>query len=314
MPGLNKLCIPDTIVYQNLSTGGQIFEWDLGDGTRIVKTDTSRVMHPIDPGTCKVRDSASIKVDIFLAQGKVQEDDALCLGNAYQLKASGAQQYFWRSADGTFQSNLPSPVVTPEDTTRYFVTLIEASGCLRKDTVDLVVITPIVPEFEIDRSDECFNRPNVMVKNLTDSLWEGDHLYFDFGDGVTSDQMEVEHEFKRDGLYTVKLVATREFCVTEEVVQMPVFKLLIPNVITPSLRDEANDTFTVQMGDEKGVTPAEFGFKTTLAVFNRWGEKVYDAPDYQYNWDGGDLPAGIYYYEISIDDHATCKSWLHLVK
>ena len=131
MPGLAKVCIPDTIAFQNLSTGGEIFEWDLGDGTRIVKPDTSMVLHrykapgryevslrAIDPGTCKVKDSASVKVDIFIAQGEVQDDDALCLGSSYQLKAKGAQQYSWRSEDGSFQSNLPQPVVSPADTTR----------------------------------------------------------------------------------------------------------------------------------------------------------------------------------------------------
>ncbi|HEX6224739.1 MAG TPA: PKD domain-containing protein, partial [Chryseolinea sp.] len=327
MPGLSKVCIPDTIVFQNFSTGGEIFEWDLGDGTRVVKTDTSMVPHrykapgryavwlkAIDPGTCKVKDSASVRVDIFIAQGVVQDDDALCLGTSYQLKATGAQQYSWRSEDGTFKSNLEKPLVSPTDTTRYFVTLNESSGCVRYDTVDLAVIVPIVPELEIGRSAECFNRPKVTVKNVTDSLREGDYMYFDFGDGVTSDLPELEHEFKQDGLYPVKLVGVREFCVTENNVAMPVFKLFIPNVITPSIKDEANDTFAIQFGDEKGATPGDYGFKTALTIFNRWGEKVFESPDYQYDWDGGDLPSGVYFYEISVDGHATCKSWLHLMK
>ena len=33
------------------------------------------------PGTCKVRDSASVRVDIFIAQGEVPDDNALCLGS-----------------------------------------------------------------------------------------------------------------------------------------------------------------------------------------------------------------------------------------
>jgi hypothetical protein len=327
MPGLNKVCMPDTIAFQNFSTGGEVFEWNLGDGTRIVKTDTSRVLHQfkapgeytvslkaIDPGTCKVKDSASVKVNIFLANGRVQDDDAVCLGSSYQLKASGAANYLWRSEDGTFESNLQSPMVTPTDTTRYFITMTEASGCVRKDTVDLTVIPLIEPEFEIDRSAECLNRPKISVSNLTDSLREGDRLYFDFGDGFTSDVEESEHEFKEDGVYTVKLVGVREFCVTEKVVPMPIFKLFIPNVITPRVKDDINDLFTIRFGDETGVTPGHYGFKTSVAIFNRWGKKVYESLDYQYDWDGGDLAAGIYFYEVTVDDHVTCKSWIHLVK
>jgi hypothetical protein len=327
MPGLSNVCIPDTIVFQNFSTGGEIFEWDLGDGTRIVKTDTSMVPHrykatgrytvslkAIDPGTCKVKDSVAIKVDIFIPEGKVQDDDALCLGSSYQLKATGAKQYSWRSEDGTFQSNVASPMVTPADTMRYFVTMNEASGCVRYDTVKLTVIPLIEPDFEIDRSAECLNRPKITVKNLTDSLRDGDRMYFDFGDGTTVDLEEAEHEFEEDGLYNVKLVGVREFCVTEKVAAMPVFKLLIPNVITPLFKDDANDAFTIQLGDEAGLTPGDYDFKTQLSIFNRWGEKVYESQDYQYDWDGDDLAGGIYFYEVSVDDHATCKGWIHLVK
>jgi hypothetical protein len=327
MPGLNKVCMPDTIAFQNFSTGGEVFEWNLGDGTRIVKTDTSRVLHrfkspgeytvwlkAIDPGTCKVKDSTSVKVNIFLANGLVQDNDALCLGSPYQLKASGAAKYLWRSEDGSFESTLQNPVVTPLDTIRYFITMTEASGCVRKDTVDLTVIPLIEPEFEIDRSAECLNRPKISVNNLTDSLREGDRVYFDFGDGVTSDVEQFEHEFKEDGVYTVKLVGVREFCVTEKVVPMPIFKLFIPNVITPRLKDDMNDVFTIRLGDEEGVTPAHFGFKTSVTIFNRWGSKVYESADYQYDWDGGDLAAGIYFYEVSVDEHVTCKSWIHLLK
>jgi hypothetical protein len=327
MPGLNKVCIPDSIVFENFSTGGEIFEWDLGDGTRIVKTDKSLIQHQykstgryvvslkaIDPGTCKVEDSAFLIVDIFIAQGKVQGDDALCLGSPYQLKASGAVQYSWTSEDGSFQSNEATPIVRPTDTLRYFVTLNEASGCIRRDTVELTVIPLIEPDFEIDRGAECFDRPKITVKNLTDSLRDGDRLFFDFGDGQTSDAEEGEHDFNKDGLYSVKLVGVRDICITEKIIPMPVFKLVIPNVITPKVKDDANDTFTIQLGDENGLTPGYFGFKTSLIIYNRWGEKVYEAADYQYDWDGEGLASGVYFYEVSVDGHATCKSWLHLVK
>jgi hypothetical protein len=178
----------------------------------------------------------------------------------------------------------------------------------------LTVIPLIEPDFEIDRGAECFDRPKITVKNLTDSLRDGDRLFFDFGDGQTSDAEEGEHDFNKDGLYSVKLVGVRDICVTEKIIPMPVFKLVIPNVITPKVKDNANDTFTIQLGDENGLTPGYYGFKTSLIIYNRWGEKVYEADDYQYDWDGEGLASGVYFYEVSVDGHATCKSWLQLVK
>lgn len=326
-PGLNRLCLPDKLVFQNLSTGGEIFEWDLGDGTLITKTDTSMILHEylsigkytvwlkaIDKGTCKVKDSSSLKIDVFDVHAEVQEDDAMCLESPYTLQASGGFSYAWTSEDGSFQSNLATPIVNPQDTLRYFITITEDNGCTLNDTVRLAVIPTIIPEFEIVRSPACFDLPAIQVLSKTDSLWEEDRLLFDFGDGTTTEEVEAQHVYKEDGVYAIKLIGVREFCVTEKVVPMPVFKLMIPNVITPGLEDAANDRFSIQYGDVEGVTPADYGYTTGLIIYNRWGTTVFESPDYQYDWDGANVAAGIYYYEVTVDEHATCKSWLHLIK
>ncbi|MBL0744374.1 PKD domain-containing protein [Chryseolinea lacunae] len=326
-PGLNVVCIPDSIVFQNFSTGGEIYEWDLGDGTKITKFDTSMVVHryqntgtytiwlkAIDKGTCIGKDSTSTKVNVFIAKAKVQDDDALCFNASYTLTASGGAVYAWQSKDGAFTSGDATPTVSPKDTTIYYVTVTEATGCVKKDTVQLNVIPLIAPDFEIDRTAECFNRPVISVRNLTDSLWQNDRIFFDFGDGATSDGEQEQHEYEKDGMYNVKLVAVREFCVTEKVVPTAIFKLLIPNIITPGKADNTNDSFTIQYGDVPGLTPADYGFKTSVVIYNRWGKKVFGADDYQYDWEGEGLAAGVYYYEVTVSDHATCKSWVQVVK
>ena len=326
-PGLNRVCLPDKLVFQNLSTGGEIFEWDLGDGTQLTKTDTSMVLHEylgigkytvwlkaIDKGTCRVKDSTSLKVDVFDVHAEVQEDDAMCLESPYTLQASGGFSYEWISEDGSFQSTLATPVVNPEDTLRYFVTITEDNGCQLKDTVKLSVIPTIAPDFEIQRSPACFDLPAVEVISKTDSLWEGDRLLFDFGDGSTTEETEAVHVYKEDGVYAIKLIGIRDFCVTEKVVTMPVFKLKIPNIITPGREDNANDKFIIQYGDRVGDTPATYGYKTGVIIYNRWGTKVYEAADYEYDWEGEGLAAGVYYYELTVEGHATCKSWLQLIK
>lgn len=326
-PGLNKVCIPDPIVFQNFSTGGETFEWDLGDGTRIVKPDTSMVIHQykntglytvwlkaIDKGTCKVKDSASLKLNVYIADIRIQEDDNACLNVPYTLRASGGVSYLWRSQDNVFQSSEQNPTVLPNDTTVYIVRVTERSGCIKEDTVQLRVIPTILPTFDWDQSAECFERPSVHVVSTTDSLWSDDRLYFDFGDGITSDNSDITHHFEKDGVFSVRLVLARDECITEKIVTLPVFQLKIPNVITPGKRDAANDSFVIQYGPVAGVTPAQYGFKTSVTIYNRWGGKVYHSDDYQYDWDGDGVEGGVYYYEVTIQDHATCKSWLHVVK
>lgn len=326
-PGVNKVCRPDLIVFQNLSTGGETYEWDLGDGTKLSKTDTEPITHEylanghytvsltaIDKGTCKVKDSVAIFVDVFLAESEVQNDDDVCEDSPYTLKASGGAIYNWTSEDGSFSSHEQSPVVTPVDTTQYYITIIERSGCYRRDSVKLNLIPVIHPDFAIDRSAECIERPHVTVSSSTDSLLNGDRLFFDFGDGFTSEQMDVEHTYEEDGLYNVKLVGVREFCVSEKTIPTPLFTLVIPNIITPGNADNKNDKFTIQYGDTPGHTPGDFDFNTAITIYNRWGEIVYKSMDYQYDWKGDGLEGGVYYYDVTVDQHSTCKGWVQLVK
>ncbi len=89
------------------------------------------------------------------------------------------------------------------------------------------------------------------------------------------------------GLYSVKVFG---FCevVTDSITISQTKKPeigLVPNVITPN-GDPKNEYFTI---DESIVGLG------SLTVINRWGEEVYYSPVYDNKWNGGDLPAGIYY-------------------
>jgi len=329
MPGLSAVCIPDKILFENFTTGGKEYIWDLGDGTHLTKDNKSPVIHQykatgrytvwlkaVDTGTCLGVDSASVIVNVYDANAKIQDDDGVCLGSPYNLKVTGngGATYKWTSEDGSFSSTQQSPAISPKDTTVYYVTVTETNGCVHRDTVQINVIDTISPDFEVRRESDCFSTPSVVVKNMTDSLREGDRVFFDFGDGKTADTEEVVHEYEKDGQYTVKIVAVREFCVTEKSITMPFFTLKVPNVITPDKKDGRNDYFDIQFGQQPGTTPSDYGFKVSLVVYNRWGSEVYRANEYKYNWAGEGLAAGIYYYEVIVEDHAHCKSWIQIIR
>jgi hypothetical protein len=70
----------------------------------------------------------------------------------------------------------------------------------------------------------------------------------------------------------------------------------------------------VQYGPDTGVTPATHGIKTSLIIYNRWGTIVYQNSDYQHDWSGEGFAPGVYYYEAEVENLATCKSWLHLLR
>jgi gliding motility-associated-like protein len=324
-PGLTFVCIPDTMRFQSKGIGGEIFEWDLGDGTFLQNFDSSSVLHAyasegtylvklraIDHGTCREIDSASVTVKVFRKNIVVQEDDDLCEGSSYTLRASGGTQYQWTSSDSTYNSRIPEPNVSPVDTTTYFVFISDANGCTKKDTVTLNVIPKIVPLYSVERERACFGRPSLLITNQTDSLWATDRIFFQLGDGTVSDGEFVNHRYERDGLYQITLVSERHGCTYQQTQNVPVFTLKMPNVITPN-GDGINDPFFVQYGEE-GTSPGAYGFKTSLIVYNRWGTVVFKSSEYENSWRGEGLSPGLYFYEVKVEDHAVCKNWIQIIR
>jgi hypothetical protein len=326
-PGLAHVCIPDKLMFENKSIGGQIHEWSMGDGTFYSRNDTAAFLHEyksegtylvklkiIDERTCKGVDSTStyVKVDRRFAQ--VQPDDDICFGERYQLKASGGSSYAWLSEDGTFNSTLSQPFVNPRDTLSYYITVTEASGCVTQDTVILSVIPGITPTFKFNRLASCSGKLMLEVNSFTDSLQADDIVFFDFGDGSISDNAHVTHEFAEEGIYQVKLVTNRIQCVVEQVEEIPMFKVIAPNVITPGIADDINDYLKIQFGAEAENTPGDYGFKVSLTTYNRWGRILFHDDNYQYNWPNEDLSSGVYYYDVKVEGHAECKTWIHVVK
>jgi gliding motility-associated-like protein len=326
--GSNKVCIPEKVVFDNASLGGEKFFWNFGDGTPIVEQDNPVNMShayknpgtytvwlkAYDPGTCATSDSVSVNVYIGIAEASFPDDTEVCFGESKTLTASGGLSYEWFTKDGKYHFFEPSITVSPPETTTFYINVTEEFGCVSRDSVVLRVVPGMNPEFSFEREADCLGKNNLIVKNLTDSLMAGDHLYFDFGDGSTSDLPEVEHIFENSGQYNIKLVGVREFCVTEEVIPLTFGPLKFPNVITPEMKDGLNDAFGVQYGDAPGPVPSDYGFKTNVVIYDRWGKLVYENSDYKYDWTGSDLPTGTYYYEVTVEEHATCKGWVHLVK
>jgi hypothetical protein len=319
-PGINKVCLPDKIVFQNQSAGGQIFDWNLGDGTTLEKGDSSLIIHQyaqpgkytiklmaIDASTCLGKDSTFTTIDVWTPEPVVGSDEVICYGSPAQLIASGGVTYDWSSADGSFASQEAQPTVTPNDTTLYFVTVADEHGCTKKDTVKISVVPTIDLKFNTAKIYDCFSRPSLKVSNLTDP---NEDVFFDFGDGTTSDQNEDVHQFQKDGNYPVRLVGKKDFCVYDKKVDLAIFELKVPNVITPGTPN-LNDTFVIEYG---GKPITESTLRVSLSIYNRWGGKVYQNSDYQDDWSGATVDAGIYYYEAEIEGEAACKGWVHVIK
>ncbi len=69
--------------------------------------------------------------------------------------------------------------------------------------------------------------------------------------------------------------------------------LNIPNVITPDGNGPAeNENFYIANLDKYT--------NVSLAIYNRWGNKIYESNDYKNNWNGGGQADGTYYYVLTV--------------
>ncbi|MBI1769209.1 MAG: PKD domain-containing protein [Bacteroidetes bacterium] len=234
-PGYNNVCYPDSIVFQNISTGGRTIIWDFGDGTIVTQKDTDprSLIHKykqagkykvklkiIDLSTCSQTDSTTKVINYFkdniVAGGSV----VVCEGNSLQLTASGGVSYKWTNLERTFYSTQQSPTVYPKSGTLYFVTVVDANGCSKSDTLAVGVLQNIHALFQTYNAN--FSKPGYNKICFPDSLRfknlsvNGENFTWDFGDGTTvnktkSDTVSFFHKFPQEGVYKVKLIAHNFF-------------------------------------------------------------------------------------------------------
>jgi CHU_C Type IX secretion signal domain/PKD domain len=327
MPGFNNVCYPDTIVFQNLSTGGKSIVWDFDDGTIVSQQDTDEklLIHQYqqsgeyqvklkitDLSTCSQTDSTLMVINYFKDNIKFGEGGIICEGNGFQLTASGGVSYTWTSSDGTFSSSQQSPIIKPSNTTSYFVTVADGNNCVRKDTIKITVVDSVDMKWAYRLQGSCADRPSVLVQNLTTPA-DDVTFSFDFGDGEISQEAAVEHVYERDSLYLLKFIAQKEFCSFEESVQLPIFTLAIPNIFTPDVSPGYNDNFEIRFGP-KVIAPNKFDLTLQLTVVNRWGKKVFESRDYKNDWSAQGVEGGVYFIHLKVGDVATCRNWLQIVK
>ena len=321
MPGLNRVCFPDSIVFQNKSIGGEIYEWNFGDDTGTVVTDTAGIIHQykkagkyrvklkaIDAGTCIGKDSTYTVVSVFDRLGVAGPGGTICTDSSFKLTASNGIAYAWTGIKNDFKSTEQNPIVSPKEESNYEVSIADFQGCVVKDTVNVKVVPGIKLLFESEQKFNCGIRPELIVTNQTD---EKEETFWDFGDGTTSDLRNEKHIYQKDSLYSVRLVGRKEFCVYDTLIKVPVFTFFTPNVITPDQSPGQNDTFQVLYG---GRLPAEMNIIVSFVVYNRWGEKVFESENYTNNWSGNGLSNGVYYYEAIAENDATCKGWVQIIR
>jgi len=217
----------------------------------------------------------------------------ICAGESVQLLATGGLYYKWSPSAGLNQDNIPNPVATPTQTTKYVVDI--SNGACDDSTKSVTITVNQNPVASAGSKIILFEGQSVklngMVKgdNITNYYWTPTTNLSD-PNSLTPIATPTE-----DITYTLNAVSATCGMATSSVFVRVYQKITIPNTFSPN-NDGINDLW-----DIKALATYP---ESITQVFDRYGYKVFESTGYSTPWDGtinGQLLAeGTYYYIIDL--------------
>ena len=202
----------------------------------------------------------------------------------------------WYNERGPVSGNPAQVTENEEGEYTYRFEVEDNFGCVY-DTIVAVKVLPL-PEAEI-------------ISDLEMPVCEGDSTYlrvrpvagsdFDWvyqwmiGASDMPDRVFDTIMVKEPATYTVMIIDTLTRCQDEFSFNFDDqnCELVIPNVFTPNA-DGLNDLFEIENLEHYPMAQ--------IVIFNRWGKRVFEHPDYYNNWwDGQGHPDGVYFYVLKYE-------------
>lgn len=119
---------------------------------------------------CSKIDSIKITVNSFPVISK-SNDTSICANTPLQLTASGGSTYSWTPSSTLNNPNISNPIATPSATTKYYVTVTNASGCSKMDSVTVSIKSaPIITKS--NDTSICYNSSvQLLAGGGTSYIW-----------------------------------------------------------------------------------------------------------------------------------------------
>jgi gliding motility-associated-like protein len=217
--------------------------------------------------------------------------DIICLGDSLNLVANTGQNliYTWRKGTTPLGSSLSRLSVT-EQGTYYVEVKNDKNGCSATDSVairteSISLITP--KKLSVQRGNTV-----ALPATVKSSSYPVQYNWIPLTSVMGGNDSIPLVSPPQTTTYQVQVISPAG-CVVEDTIQVVVFDLMyIPDAFSPN-GDGINDLLEIRNGEEQ---------IEDIKVFNRWGEVVYQAPNYATAWNGfynGQVvPAGSYIYRI----------------
>ncbi|MDB5269247.1 MAG: Gliding motility-associated C-terminal protein [Hymenobacter sp.] len=277
--------------------GFQSYRWNTGQTTASIQvSQPGRYVVTADFGCGVLKDSLEVRrYDPRLSPPLLPPPPALCPTQSLTLSAvPGFSAYQW--SDGP--TGPTRPVTQPG---RYRLTARTADGCLVRDSVEVALLPP--PTIPAGFPPDTLICEQEAWRLTVPAPPAG--ISYQWSTGSTNATLYVPPGAAGSYSLTVRNSCQAVTATVQVRTQDCTALLKIPNVITPN-GDGRNDQFRV-------VAPGVH--RLHLQVFNRWGQLLFEAADYQHQWPTGPQAAGSYYYLLLDETYGRrYRGWLEVLR
>jgi gliding motility-associated-like protein len=242
-----------------INIGNATYLWNNGNiSNQFQISNTGTYWLDVTINGCTKRDSISV---LFKSMPVVSlgNDTTLCEGTAKLLDASNkGSVYKWQNSSVSQTYSVTQPG-------QYFV-FVNKDGCISSDTI--LVNYKLKPRFSLG-SDKYICSGDTIV---LDPIIAND-VVFKWQDGSNNQKFAAS----LPGLYSVEVSNICGALKDELELKYGLCKILLPSAFTPN-NDRINDVFK-PLGTEL-ISSLKF------AIYNRWGQLIYQTTDKEKGWDG----------------------------
>ncbi len=280
----------------NLQSNGTSFSWSPSAGVSnpailnpvLSPQATAQYTLTTTLGSCIK--TTSFTVTVNTVNVSTRADTAICQGASFRPNLTGnATSYSWSPATGVSDAAILNPVLSPASTTTY--TLTATTGACTKTSRFTVNVNQGV---QVNAGPD----QTILAGQTVQLQGSGSAGTYVFTPSTGLSATNILNPFATPPVtttYTLRITTAQGCTNTDDVTVFVVPYCVAPaNAFTPN-GDGINDTWFITNGN--CLRTAE------VAVFNRYGNRVFESKNYTNNWDGTykgkPLPDATYYYVIT---------------
>ena len=217
---VSNACAGSNAVFNNTSTGGATYNWDLGDGTSSgffnpaknysVAGSYGIILTVVSSQGCMDKATKSVNIFTLPVSSFNVQNNCFRVATTFSNNSIGGNTYLWNFGDNSFTSPSPSPAKTYSKEGTYNVTLLVTSidGCTHSSTKPVTIHTLPKPNFTT--KDGCIGVQTDFT-NMSSFPSGGGNYLWRFGDGKTSTQDNPSYTYGLATTYDAGLIAISSF-------------------------------------------------------------------------------------------------------